>query len=72
MKANVGSIDKVVRIIIGLAIIGAGVYLQDQSPWGGWWGAIGVVPILTAFLSFCPAYTLLGISTCSTPKTEES
>jgi hypothetical protein len=64
MKANVGTTDKIIRIIAGLGIIGAAVYLQ--TPWGGWWGAIGVVPILTALIGFCPAYLPLGISTCCT------
>lgn len=54
--------DKVLRIIAGVIIIGAGIYSQS------WWGAIGVVPILTALLSWCPAYTLLGINSCGTQK----
>ena len=57
MKKNVGSADKILRIIIGIGIIGAGVYYQS------WWGAIGALPILTAVVNFCPAYTLLGLST---------
>jgi hypothetical protein len=64
MKANVGTIDRIIRVIVGLAIIGVGVYFQS------WWGAIGVVPILTAAIGYCPPYHLLGISTCCTPKTE--
>ncbi len=68
MKANVGTTDKIIRVIVGLGIIGAAVYLQE--PWGGWWGAIGAVPILTAFIGFCPAYLPFGISTCCTT-TEE-
>ena len=58
MKTNVGTLDKVIRLIAGAAIIGAGVYFQS------WWGAIGVVPIATALINWCPAYTLLGIDTC--------
>ncbi|EDN69465.1 conserved hypothetical protein, membrane [Beggiatoa sp. PS] len=69
MKANVGTADRIVRIIVGLAIIGAGVYFQE--PWGGWWGAIGIVPLFTASFGFCPAYLPFGISTCCTTKTEE-
>jgi len=57
MKKNVGSADKILRIIIGIGIIGAGVYYQS------WWGAIGAIPILTAVVNFCPAYTLIGLST---------
>lgn len=57
MKKNVGSIDKVFRIVIGLAIIAAGVYFQS------WWGAIGVLPIVTAMMGWCPPYAMLGIDT---------
>ena len=62
MNENVGKTDKVLRIIAGVIIIGAGIY------WQSWWGAIGIVPILTALLSWCPAYTLLGINSCGTHK----
>ncbi len=57
MKANVGTIDRVLRIVIGLGIIGYGVVNQT------WLGAIGLVPILTAVFRFCPAYCPLGINT---------
>ncbi|MCQ4294845.1 DUF2892 domain-containing protein [Pseudomonas stutzeri] len=59
MKANVGTIDRALRIIVGLALIGlslAGVI--------GVWGWIGLVPLATGIFRFCPAYTLLGIKTC--------
>ena len=58
MKANVGSADKIIRIILGVAIIAAGFM------YGSWLGAIGVIPILTAFMSFCPLYSIFGINTC--------
>jgi len=66
MQCNVGRVDKVVRIIAGLAIIAAGIYF------GSWWGAIGVLPLVTATLGWCPAYLSFGISTCrtETPATE--
>lgn len=57
---NVGTADKIIRLIIGFAIIGAGYYYQN------WWGAIGLVPILTALIGFCPAYLPFCISTCAT------
>ena len=57
MKKNVGNADKILRIILGIGIIGAGVYYQS------WWGAIGAIPIATAVMNFCPAYTLFGLST---------
>ncbi len=59
MKPNVGSVDRLIRVVAGFALIGltlAGVI--------GVWGWIGVVPILTGAFRFCPAYTLLGIRTC--------
>ena len=56
---NVGSIDRVARLIVGVALI-AIVFVGPQTPWG--W--IGVVPILTALAGFCPAYRLFGIRTC--------
>jgi hypothetical protein len=58
MKANVGKADKFIRIVIGLAIISMGILYNS------WFGIIGVIPILTAFIGFCPLYTLLGINTC--------
>jgi hypothetical protein len=63
MKANVGTVDRVLRIGGGLALIGLAA-----SGVVGAWGYIGVVPILTGFFRFCPAYPLLGINTCGTPK----
>ena len=62
MNKNVGSVDKVIRIILGAVIIGAGVSFKN------WWGAIGAVPILTAFMGWGPAYSLLGIQTSSKSK----
>lgn len=57
MKCNVGKTDKIIRVIVGAGIIGAGVYFQS------WLGAIGVVPIVTAAIGWCPAYLPFGIST---------
>jgi len=59
---NVGSIDRVIRIVAGIAIIGAGVYYQS------WWGAIGAVPLLTGLMGWCPPYALFGWNTCATKK----
>jgi hypothetical protein len=56
MIANVGGADRVARAIVGLAIIGAGLYFKS------WWGAIGVLPLLTVYLRWCPAYLPFGIS----------
>lgn len=58
---NVGGIDKFLRIGVGIALI-AIVFVGPQSPLG--W--IGVVPLLTGLIGFCPAYKLFGLSTCPT------
>lgn len=60
MKTNVGSIDRIARVLVGLGVLGAGFYFKS------WWGLAGCVPLLTAVLGFCPAYPLLGINTCRT------
>jgi len=60
VRKNIGSLDKGIRLVAGLAAVGAGVYFQS------WWGAIGLVLIFTALISWCPPYAMLGISTCKT------
>lgn len=60
---NVGTVDRVARIVVGLALI-ALVFVGPQTAWG--W--IGVVPLLTALVGFCPAYRLFGIRTCPLAK----
>lgn len=64
MVANVGPIDRVIRIAIGLALIAYAIPLGFSQTGWNWVGWIGVVPLLTAIFGFCPAYTLLGISSC--------
>lgn len=59
MNKNVGNIDKVLRIVAGVALIGL-----TLSGVIGVWGWIGVVPLATGLLGWCPAYSLLGIKTC--------
>lgn len=59
MQCNVGKVDKSLRIVAGLALLALGA-----SGLIGWWGLIGLVPLATALLSWCPAYTLLNIKTC--------
>lgn len=60
MKCNVGKTDKVIRIVIGLAIVAAGIYFKS------WWGLIGIVPVITALIGWCPLYLPFGITTCKT------
>ena len=59
MKANVGTIDRVLRILVGALLIA--LTLTGTI---GLWGWIGLVPLATGVLRFCPLYPLLGISTC--------
>jgi len=59
MKTNVGGIDRILRIVIGLALIAA-----TLTGTIGVWGWIGVVPIATAAIGFCPLYTVFGFSSC--------
>lgn len=59
LKTNVGGIDRILRIVVGLVLIGLTLFGVI-----GVWGWIGVVPLATGLFSFCPLYTLLGMSTC--------
>ena len=58
MKKNIGTIDRVIRFVVGAGLIAWAVF------GGPIWAWIGVVPLLTALIRFCPAYTLFGCSTC--------
>ena len=62
MKKNVGKADRAVRIIIGIVILALGYWFRS------WWGLIGIVPILTAAIGWCPAYLPFGINTCKAKK----
>lgn len=57
MTKNVGGFDRILRGVAGVAILAWGVVAQN------WWGAIGIVPLFTALVSWCPAYLPLGLST---------
>ena len=59
MSNNIGTPDRIVRIVVGLVLI-AMVFVGPQTPWG--W--IGLVPLITALVGWCPAYRLVGLSTC--------
>ena len=58
-KPNVGTVDRFVRILFGLVLLSL-VFVGPKTPWG--W--IGILPVLTGLISFCPLYRLLGLSTC--------
>ncbi len=59
MQANVGNLDKTVRIVLGLVLISL-VFIGPQTPWG--W--IGIIPLATALIGWCPLYKVIGVSTC--------
>jgi hypothetical protein len=59
MNANIGTADRAVRIVAGLALI-ALAFVGPQTPWG--W--VGLVPLATGLVRWCPAYTLFGLNTC--------
>lgn len=58
MSKNVGMIDRVARVVLGLVLLGLALF------GGHWWGWIGIVPLATAAVGFCPAYRLMGLNTC--------
>lgn len=60
MKINVGSADRIIRILAGITLIAGAA-----TGYIGMWGYLGVVPLLTGTFRFCPAYLPFGISTCS-------
>jgi Inner membrane protein YgaP-like, transmembrane domain len=63
MTANVGTIDRVLRIVVGLALIAMALGLFG-SAYHTVWAWIGLIPLVTGLVSWCPAYTILGIRTC--------
>ena len=66
MQSNVGKTDRIIRVVAGLLILALGFFLQS------WWGLIGLVPLLTAAIGWCPAYLPFGFSSCSSEKEEVS
>ena len=64
MVRNVGTIDRALRVMVGLVLIAYAIPLGFSQTGWNWVGWIGVVPLLTAFLGTCPAYSILGVSTC--------
>ena len=63
MKRNVGGIDRILRIVVGAALM-----ILAATGTAGWWGWLGVIPLATGLMSFCALYTLLGINTCPVDK----
>jgi hypothetical protein len=61
MPRNLGTLDRILRVAIGLALLSL-VFVGPQTLWG----LLGLVPLLTALVGYCPAYSLVGLSTCGT------
>ncbi len=65
MKKNVGSADKMIRIVLGVVIAALGIYFKS------WWDLVGIVPLATAFMNWCPAFSLLGVTSDKKVKVEK-
>jgi hypothetical protein len=68
MQINVGSLDRIVRIVVGLILLSLPLWLD--SPWR-WLGLIGIMPLITGLAGRCLGYRLLGLSTCPIQKKPE-
>ena len=64
---NVGGIDKILRIVVGVALISL-VFIGPKTPWG--W--VGIIPLATALINFCPLYPLIGFSTSKNKEVKEA
>ncbi len=65
MNANVGGMDRILRIVVGIALLSLFFILEGNARYVG---LLGIVAIATGVFRFCPAYTLLGVNTCPTKK----
>ena len=65
MAANVGGIDRTLRIVVGIVVLALFFVLEGNARY---WALVGVVPLFTGLFRFCPAYTLLGMNTCPMKK----
>ena len=61
MKHNVGGIDKIIRIVVGIALLSMLLWVEGNAKW---FGLIGIIPLLTVAMGWCPLYTVLGINSC--------
>jgi sulfite exporter TauE/SafE len=64
MQANVGGFDRIARIVLGIALI---LFALLSTSEYRWWGLIGIVPLFTGIVRWCPLYAPFGIKTCRTP-----
>ena len=63
MKSNMGSVDRALRIIVGLVLVGLAL-----TSTVGWWGWLGIIPIVTGALGNFPLYSVIGVNTCGTKR----
>lgn len=68
MTVNMGFLDRAARVLVGLALLAFALGLIWPNTGWNWIGWIGVLPLVTGLLGNCPAYTLLGLSTCPLPR----
>lgn len=62
MTVNIGSFDRIIRLVIGVALLYFALFAQPNGyNWIGW---VGIIPILTALIGNCPLYSILGVNTC--------
>ncbi len=64
LKKNIGNLDRIIRFIVGAALVIAYFVMDNASPWL----LVGIIPLVTSLMSSCPAYTLLGLNTCPMKK----
>ena len=62
MVANVGTTDRIIRVVVGLALLSLLYFVSGPAHW---FGLLGLVALVTATFSYCPAYRLIGLSTCN-------
>lgn len=63
MKVNEGGLDRILRVLVGAGIVSL-AFVGPQTPWA----YLGLIPLLTGLVGFCPAYALLGVNTCGVRK----
>ncbi|WP_372603919.1 DUF2892 domain-containing protein [Actibacterium sp.] len=66
LKKNIGTVDRVLRIVVGLALI-AGYFMNPEASLR-WLYLLGIIPLATGIISSCPIYSILGINTCGMKK----
>ncbi|MEQ1492894.1 MAG: DUF2892 domain-containing protein [Terricaulis sp.] len=64
MKANEGTVDRILRVIVGAGVLSL-AFVGPHTPWG----YVGVIPLVTGLVGYCPLYAILGLNTCGIAKT---